>query len=207
MLMRGISLNKCIVRKTYSMNRAIFKIVAFVFFLFGGACLCNNYSEISGTTANRSTTVKSEKAGNPVKKGDQAYKEARYALAEIYYKQFVQDATFDKVPFEVWIKLADCQWASREFEACLKTYETLLSQYKSPPLPQMDKVRLSELNARQGNYAEANKWLTGIPGFEKKAAAYVDKRQQLMMREDSDCWKIAPLQIGQGYRFFFTDPC
>ena len=140
-------------------------------------------------------------ASGVIKKGDDAYKAANLTLAEAYYKQYLTVTPESEVPAIVWLKQADCYWQLREFNKCLTMYESMF-KYNHPKLGNKDNIRLSELYARTKNYANAYKWLKGIPGYEVKAEGYNDSKKRLEMERDSDCWEVKVLNINPEYRMF-----
>jgi outer membrane protein OmpA-like peptidoglycan-associated protein len=143
------------------------------------------------------------RARNLADKGNRAYQDGEYLIAAAYYQQYIHDTAADsKVPLEIWMDLADCQWYARKFDACLQTYERILNGVYRLKLSEIDKVRLAELYARKEKYDKANEWLKSVKGFEKKAMAYGDKQQLSAMRKDSDNWQVYPLSINSDYRIF-----
>lgn len=161
------------------------------------------FVSILGLSVNGQTTTEgvSLSASGVIKKGDDAYKVSNLTLAEAYYKQYITVTSESEVPAIVWLKLADCYWQLREFDKCLTMYESMF-KYNHPKLGNKDNIRLSELYARTKDYANAYKWLKGIPGYELKAEGYNDKKKRIEMEKDSDCWEVTRLNINPNYRMF-----
>ena len=161
------------------------------------------FVSILGLSVNGQTTTEgvSLSASGVIKKGDDAYKVSNLTLAEAYYKQYITVTSELEVPAIVWLKLADCYWQLREFDKCLTMYESMF-KYNHPKLGNKDNIRLSELYARTKDYANAYKWLKGIPGYELKAEVYNDNKKRIEMEKDSDCWEVTRLNINPNYRMF-----
>jgi outer membrane protein OmpA-like peptidoglycan-associated protein len=166
--------------------------VLFLFFMIMGLC------HIEGQTVEKAAVVSDQHSIN-LQKGNAAYSAKKYFLATAFYQYYITSHT--NVPTDLWLKLADCYWQMREYRECLGAYEQGIEKEK-PLLSDVDKVRLSELQAREGHYREAAGWLKGIPGYHARAVAYTDSIQQRRMHSDSSCWKVQLLNINTGYRLF-----
>jgi len=142
------------------------------------------------------------KESSVVRKGNKAYQEMQYSLASKYYLQYVKQEAPQRLLTDILIRLADCQWQTRQLSDCLITYEKIFELRKNITFGDKEKKRISELYARSGQSENAAKWLEVISGCERKASAYMDMKFQNMMFKDSDCWEIWPLISVPGYRVF-----
>lgn len=134
-----------------------------------------------------------------VNKANAAYKAGNYTLAEAYYREYVASNKGKEVAPNVWLQLADCYWRLKEPDACLETYQSLL-QLNDIKLPLNDKVRLSDLYARIGDYDNAYKWIKTVPGYSAKAEIYADPEHRLALMKDSVNWNVHFLKINPSYR-------
>ena len=130
-------------------------------------------------------------------KAETAYHDYKFSIAAGYYETYLKDPS--NLYKEVLLKLADCYWQMRKYDQALPVYEILYPggiQGSS----QKDQLRIAELYARKGKYAQASKWLKGVDGYASKTTAYSEKETLKAMKKDSLNWKLGFLNINTSYR-------
>jgi peptidoglycan-associated lipoprotein len=148
--------------------------------------------------------VDKEKNNSKLIVGNGAYEAKRYLQASVYLQEYLKSTP--NAALSIKLQLADCYWNIRDYDSCLKIYNGL----KLPPeeVNDVDRFRIGELNARTGNYQEAARWLKTVPGYEEKAATYMDSASMQKMYVDSACWSIDRININNsGYRLFSPVLC
>jgi outer membrane protein OmpA-like peptidoglycan-associated protein/tetratricopeptide (TPR) repeat protein len=155
------------------------KVVLFLFFLLG-------VSYVNGQTPGQ------------LQKADLAYRELKFSLAVDYYEAYLsQGAT---VSPGVLQRLADSYWQMRNYPEALRVYTRLYPNGKANSTAQ-EQFRIGELYARRGDYDNATKWLSGLPGFADKIKAYRSDRL-LMAKGDTLQWDVSYLTMNSAYREF-----
>jgi len=145
-------------------------------------------------------TQKEQKA--ILKSADSAYRDFKYSIAaNLYEKYFYAIA---EMPKEVLIKLADCYWKIRNYNAASRVYNILYSSGNEGVSAQI-RLRIADLFARSRDYKQASKWLSGLAGYESKASGYIDKNRMMSMRKDSLNWHLGLLNVNTAYNEF--TPC
>lgn len=96
--------------------------------------------------------------------------------------------------------LADSYWQMRNYPKSMEVYEQLMLR-STVDFSTQERFRIGEMYARNGDYSQATKWLTGLTGFDDKVKAY--KREAIKnMLVDSLVWKVSYLNINTPYREF-----
>jgi len=130
--------------------------------------------------------------------GDFAYENLRFSVAVAYYENYLKAVTNDP---EVLIKLADCYWQIKEYDNTLRVYNLLFPSGKITPTKEQQ-LRISELYARKRAYKQASRWLSGIPGYELRLAAFNDELILKSMKKDSLNWHLGVLGLNTSYQEF-----
>jgi tetratricopeptide (TPR) repeat protein len=134
-----------------------------------------------------------------LKKADIAYKDYQFSIAADFYESYLYETT--NYGEETLHKLADCYWQMRVYTEAFRVYKLLYQAYDTDA-SQIEKYRIAELYARFGEYDKAAEWLTGVAGYQSKAATYNSSIKLNSMKEDSLNWKINFLNINTSYREF-----
>jgi len=133
-----------------------------------------------------------------LKKGDLAYKNLKYPVAMVYYENYLQTVANDP---EVLPKLANCYWQMKEYDNTLRVYNLLFPNGKIGATIEQQ-LRISELFARKRDYKQASLWLSGIPGYELRVAAFNDELILKSMKKDSLNWHLGILGLNTSYQEF-----
>jgi len=134
-----------------------------------------------------------------LKKATFAYQNFDFSIAAVYYEDFMKNHS--NISNEVLSKLADCYWQMRAYRDALRVYN-LLYRSENQEVSMQDKIRISELYARIGQYTSASNWLNGVAGYSLKAKIYNEKESLDAMKKDSLNWKLGFLNINTSYREF-----
>lgn len=134
-----------------------------------------------------------------LEQGDKAYDHFKYSIAVECYEAYLQES--EKTDENVLVKLSDSYWRMREYEKARRVLAKLAFS-GSVKLTNQQKIRLSELEARLGNYNQAAVWLQGIPGYESKAEGYKDAVSIENSKEDSVDWHVNYLNLNTNFREF-----
>jgi len=121
-------------------------------------------------------------------KGDKAYARLQYSSAVDSYKQAYSNnkvSSTDEKRASVAAKIADCYWLMRAQDSAAVWYAKVPSNVADPN--GIIQFRKAELNAAREDYSSASAGLTGLSGFEQKAAGY---QKTSRMKADSADWNV-----------------
>ena len=173
------------------MKRSTIKQVMIILFFLIQAF---NLQPIQAQSVDYQTKMNAE-----LKKADIAYQDYQFSIAADFYESYLFETT--NYGEETLHKLADCYWQMRVYTEAFRVYKLLYKAFDNDA-SQNEKHRIAELYARFGEYDKAAEWLTGVAGYQSKAATYNSSLKLNSMREDSLNWKIEFLNINTNYREF-----
>ncbi|GAT62150.1 OmpA family protein [Paludibacter jiangxiensis] len=133
-----------------------------------------------------------------LQKADLAYRGLKFSMAAEYYEAYLSQGTTANP--EVLQRLADSYWQMRNYPEALRVYTRLYPNGKMNSTAQ-EQFRIGELYARQGDYTNATKWLSGLAGYANKVKAY-RKAELSVMKGDSMLWNVSYLTMNSVYREF-----
>lgn len=134
-----------------------------------------------------------------VEKADLAYYGFKYSIAISYYEDYLKSSTD---PSNIVLgKLADCYWLTKQYEDAFRVYKLMLRDTRHV-LSNQQRHRLSELYARFKDYSQASKWMSGLNGYQSRAAAFGDSLSMELMKRDSLNWRIEFLNVNTVFRDF-----
>jgi len=93
----------------------------------------------------------------------------------------------------------------REFRLAKSVMQHITDKYPVG-ITDAERLRFSELAARDGDYKAAATWLANIDGYDKKAEFYEDAKKMDELKSDSTDWNINFLNINTNYREFSPFP-
>lgn len=123
-----------------------------------------------------------------VTKGDKAYARLQYSAALDAYKlayQSKKGALTDDQKETITQKIADCFWLMRNYDSAAVWYGKVAANTADPK--GIIQFRKAELQAAAENYAKASSGLSGLSGYDQKAAGYT---RTTRMKSDSADWTI-----------------
>lgn len=103
-------------------------------------------------------------------KAESAFASLRFSDAVRYFKDEYRDAKGSDKQAVVASRIADCYWLMRNYDSAYHWYGTIPAQ----PLQSnvTAKVRMADLLAIRGDYAQAAKILEGLSGYAQKAEGF-----------------------------------
>jgi outer membrane protein OmpA-like peptidoglycan-associated protein len=139
--------------------------------------------------------VEAQKTDYLLQRADKAYAALQFAPAVRSYQAYYQANTDKKAVIE---KIADCHWNLRNYAQAAKWYAKL--DPATVTGNETIKRRVAELNAMQQNYQQASGLLSGVNGFQSRAAGFKNFNR---LKRDSADWSISYLSINTAaYREF-----
>lgn len=189
----------------------VLQVLFLGFFQSAGALSPETGKPVQATTVKqvKSTKTKTVSSSNvkPVQstenklleQGNNAYKQMKYAVAVQYFEAYIKEkGTTDR---DVLVKLSDCYWQMREYNRAGKLLDQLV-KVDSINISIPNKIRISDMYARLGNYKQAAVWLDGIPKYASRIKGYKDTVSMKSLKEDSIDWKISFLNLNTNFREF-----
>ena len=164
-------------------NRDSVRRILSVYFIF-------SFIAMGGVFSQNSVLVKAQKA----------YSLMQYDVASKLYENYFQN-TGERTNPEILAELADSYWKMRNYSNAKKVYEeiNLLDPAK---ISEQDRLKLSNLEARDGNYQNAAKWLDGAEGFGARQKNFTDNEVINAASAESEDWSVHLLNINTKYREF-----
>jgi outer membrane protein OmpA-like peptidoglycan-associated protein len=136
-----------------------------------------------------------QKADYNLQLADKAYQALQYESAVRSYETYYQNNPGKN---EVVEKIADCYWNLRQYPNASKWYAKI--DAGSVAANATIKRRVAELKAIEGNYQDASSMLSGVNGFQNRAAGFKNSNK---LKRDSADWSVSYLSINtQQYREF-----
>jgi len=132
-------------------------------------------------------------------KANIAYEDAKYLIAADYFENILNNQKNSNL--ELLLKLADCYWQMRDHVNALRVY-MLIDNVENLFVSQPVRLRIAEIYARNGQYAQAADWLKNVAGYRIKADVYNDKELINAMKKDSLQWRLGFLNFNTAYRDF-----
>jgi outer membrane protein OmpA-like peptidoglycan-associated protein len=175
------------------MKPSTIKIVAFLM-LFCMLTTSNNILQ-----AQISTNQTGQSMSPLLNKANIAYEDLNYSIAADRYEVYLRNTGNQSK--EALSKLADCYWQMREYNDALRVYKLLYPKIDQT-ISKYERIRISELFARYGEYQQAAEWLKGVYGYELRAKVYNKKESLTQMKKDSIDWTVSFLNINTPYREF-----
>ncbi|MFN5045420.1 MAG: tetratricopeptide repeat protein, partial [Bacteroidota bacterium] len=134
-----------------------------------------------------------QKADYNLQLADKAYQALQYESAVRSYETYYQNNPGKN---EVVEKIADCYWNLRQYPNASKWYAKM--DAGSVAANATIKRRVAELKAIEGNYQDASSMLSGVNGFQNRAAGFKNSNK---LKRDSADWSVSYLSINtQQYR-------
>ena len=140
------------------------------------------------------------KSSDLLVKADNAYQQLHFANASALYNQYISLAS-DSIAREVYEKLFNCYWQMREFRLSKNIMKQMVEKFPNE-ITNADKIRFSELAARDADYKAAALWLKNVEGYNKKTEFYENVKGIDELKSDSVDWNINFLNINTPYREF-----
>lgn len=136
-----------------------------------------------------------QKADYNLQLADKAYQALQYESAVRSYETYYQS---NPAKNDVVEKIADCYWNLRNYPNASKWYAKM--DGSGVAANATIKRRVAELKAIEGNYQDASTLLSGVNGFQQRAAGFKNSNK---LKRDSADWSISYLSINsQQFREF-----
>lgn len=132
--------------------------------------------------------IQAQTSSKPTKAAT-AYASLRYSDAVKYFKDELKRAAPDQKS-ALAARIADCYWLMRNYDSAYHWYASLPAE--SIQSDAKAKVRLSDLLATRGNYAQAATMAASAAGFEQKASGF---RDAVANQKPSDDWQVQYLDV------------
>lgn len=117
-----------------------------------------------------------------------AYASLRYSDAVRYFKDDHRHATAEQKS-ALAARIADCYWLMRNYDSAYQWYASIPAEVMNADTKA--KIRLSDLLATKGNYAQAANIAASVPGFAQKASGF---KSAASMQQISEDWQVQYLE-------------
>ena len=133
-------------------------------------------------------------------KAQKAYSLMQYDVAaKLLENYFQQDGSRNNI--DLLMQLADSYWKMREYTKAESVYEEI-NLLDSSRINDTERIRISNMEARNWKYQNAAKWLEGLSGYEARQLNFINKKITNAASAESDNWDVKPLNINTKYREF-----